>query len=131
VECRALQCWDTRPIEGLYDRERLSRRDLLQGVGGLWELIEDHERRCDYRRIRALTGRLSGEPSDQRAAMAAVTDMVKYDESLRQLLVENGHTPAGMLDFLLGRPLVQTLPGFHIKVVSSGGRIRLVHSILT
>jgi Fe-S-cluster containining protein len=131
VECRALQCWDTRPIEGLYDRERLSRRDLLQGVGGLWELIEDHERRCDYRRIRALAGGLSGEPSDQRAAMGAVTDMVKYDESLRQLLVENGHTPAGMLDFLLGRPLVQTLPGFHIKVVSSGGRIRLVHSILT
>jgi hypothetical protein len=63
--------------------------------------------------------------------MDAVTDMVKYDESLRQLLVENGHTPAGMLDFLLGRPLVQTLPGFHIQVRSSGGRIRLVHSILT
>ena len=131
AECRALQCWDTRSIEGLYDRERLTRRDLLQGVEGLWALIEDHERRCDYRRIRDLSGRLSGEPADQKAAMGTVTDMVKYDESLRQLLVENGHTPAGMLDFLLGRPLVETLPGFHIKVVSSGGRIRLVHSILT
>ena len=131
VECRALQCWDTRAIEGLYDRERLSRRDLLQGVEGLWELIADHERRCNYRRIRDLAGRLSEEPSAQKTAMGAVTDMVKYDESLRQLLVENGHTPAGMLDFLLGRPLVQTLPGFHIQVQSSGGRIRLVHSILT
>ena len=131
VECRALQCWDTRPIEGLYNRERLTRRDLLRGVEGLWALIEDHERRCDYRRIRDLVGRLSGEPADQKAAMGTVTDMVKYDESLRQLLVENGHTPADMLDFLLGRPLVETLPGFHIKVVSSGGPIRLVHSILT
>jgi Fe-S-cluster containining protein len=131
LECRVLQCWDTRAIEGLYDWDRLSRRDLLQGVTGLWDLVEDHERRCGYHRLRDLAGRLSEGPSDQKAALGAVTDMVKYDESLRQLLVENGHTPAGMLDFLLGRPLVQTLPGFHIQVESSGGRIRLVHSILT
>lgn len=131
VECRALQCWDTRAIEALYDCERLTRRNLLQGVEGLWELIEDHERRCNYRQINELAGRLSGEPAEQKTALGAITDMVKYDESLRQLLVENGHTPAGMLDFLLGRPLTHTLPGFHIQVESSEGRIRLVHSILT
>ena len=131
AECRALQCWDTRAIEALYAQERLTRRDLLQGVAGLWELIEDHERRCDYRRIHDLAGRLSGKPAEQKATLGAITEMVKYDESLRQLLVENGHTPAGMLDFLLGRPLTQTLPGFHIRVESSAGRIRLVHSILT
>ena len=83
------------------------------------------------RTIRDLAGRLSEGTTEQKAALSAITDMVKYDESLRQLLVENGHTPADMLDFLLGRPLVQSLPGFHIKVESSGGRIRLVHSILT
>lgn len=131
AECRALQCWDIRAIEALYERERLTRRDLLQGVEGLWDLIEDHERRCNYRRLRDLAGRLSGGPAEQKTALGDVTDMVKYDESLRRLLVENGHTPAGMLDFLLGRPLTQTLPGFHIKVESSGDRIRLTHSILT
>jgi len=131
AECRALQCWDTRTIEALYGRERLSRRDLLHGVAGLWELIEDHEGRCNYHRIGHLAERLSGGPGEQKAALSAVTDMVKYDENLRQLLVENGHTPDGMLDFLLGRPLIRTLPGFHIKVESSGGRIRLVYSILT
>jgi hypothetical protein len=57
--------------------------------------------------------------------------MVKYDQSLRQLLVENGHTPEAMLDFLLGRPLTRTLSGFHIQVESAAGRIRLVHSLLT
>jgi Fe-S-cluster containining protein len=131
VECRVLQCWDIRAIEALYDRERLTRRDLLQGVEGLWDLIEDHERRCDYRRLRDLAGRLSGNSAEQKTALGDITEMVKYDESLRQLLVENGHTPAGMLDFLLGMPLTHTLPGFHIKVESSGKRIRLVHSILT
>jgi Fe-S-cluster containining protein len=131
VECRALQCWDTRAIEALYDRERLARRDLLQGVEGLWELIVDHDRRCDYRLIRDLAGRLSMGASEQKAALGAITDMVKYDQSLRQLLVENGHTPETMLDFLLGRPLTQTLTGFHIQVESVAGRIRLVHSLLT
>jgi Fe-S-cluster containining protein len=131
VECRALQCWDTRSIEALYDRERLTRQDLLQGVEGLWDLIVDHGQRCDYRRIRDLAGQFSGEQSEKTAALKAVTEMVKYDESLRQLLVENGHTPATMLDFLLGRPLTQTLSGFHIRVDATEGRIRLVHSILT
>jgi len=131
AECRALQCWDTRAIEALYERNRLMRRDLLEGVPGLWDLIVDHERRCDYRRIRELAGRLAEGPVEQRAALSAVTEMVKYDESLRRLLVENGHTPENMLDFLLGRPLTQSLPAFHIKVESAPGHIRLVHSILT
>ena len=131
AECRALQCWDTRAIEDLYDRDRLTRRDLLEGVQGLWDLIVDHERRCDFRRIRDQAERLDQGPKQQRAALAAVTEMVKYDESLRRLLVENGHTPENMLDFLLGRPLTRSLPAFHIKVESSQGRIRLVHSILT
>jgi Fe-S-cluster containining protein len=131
LECRALQCWDTRSIEALYNRDRLTRQDLLAGVEGLWDLVVDHDRRCAYPRIRDLAGRLSGDPSEKAAALSAITEMVKYDESLRALLVENGHTPATMLDFLLGRPLTQTLPGFHIKVESTEGRIRLVHSILT
>jgi hypothetical protein len=33
-----------------------------------------------------------------------------------------------MLDFLLGRPLIDTLHGFQIKVEQAGGRIRLVQA---
>jgi Fe-S-cluster containining protein len=130
LECRVMLCRDTRAIEAVYDRERLTRQDLLQGVAGLWDLIVDHEQRCGYGRIRDLAGGLAGDDREKTAALGAVTEMVKYDESLRQLLVENGHTPAAMLDFLLGRPLTRTLPGFHIQVKSAGGRIRLVPSIL-
>ena len=129
-ECRALQCWDTRAMEALYDRERLVRRDLLGEVAGLWELIEDHERRCAYRHLRDQAARLD-HPSQRPAALRAITDMVKYDESLRRLLVENGHAPGGLLDFLLGRPLTASLHGFHIKVERAGERLRLTHSILT
>ena len=32
AECRALNCRDTRDIETIYEKERLTRRDLLEGV---------------------------------------------------------------------------------------------------
>jgi hypothetical protein len=56
--------------------------------------------------------------------------MLRYDESLRELLVEKGQAPAEMLDFLLGRPLAVTLPGFQVRVTRRGGRIQLKHSLL-
>ena len=131
LECRTLQCWDTRPLEALYGRDRLTRRDLLGNIAGLWELIEDHERRCDYRILRDQAALLDARPRQPTAALAAITEMVKYDESLRRLLVENGHASEGLLDFLLGRPLTASLHGFHIKVERKGERVCLTHSILT
>ncbi|MGD9331063.1 MAG: YkgJ family cysteine cluster protein [Desulfobacterales bacterium] len=128
IECRALQCWDTREIEALYGRGRLTRQHLLEDVAGLWDLISDHDRRCAYPAIRDHTERLAADPSQQATALGAITEMVKYDQSLRQLLVENGHATQGMLDFLLGRPLIDTLHGFQIKVEQAGGRIRLVQA---
>jgi Fe-S-cluster containining protein len=131
AECKALQCWDTRAIEALYEQDRLTRQDLLKEAEGLWELIADHDQRCSYHTIRDLAGQISSETSEQTAALSAITEMVKYDESLRKLLVENGHAPENMLDFLLGRSLIDTLHGFHINVERTAGHIRLVHSILT
>ena len=128
AECKALQCWDTRAIEALYHRERLSRKDLLEGAQGLWDLIADHDQRCAYHTIRRLADQLSSDTPERTTARSVITDMVKYDESLRHLLVENGHAPRAMLDFLLGRPLIETLHGFHIKVARTAGRIRLEHT---
>lgn len=125
LECRAMQCWDTRAIADLYDRDRLTRRDLLGDVAGLWELIVDHDRRCSYRALRAKAERLTSHPLERTTILAAITDMVKYDESLRSLLVEQGHASQGLLDFLLGRPLTAALHGFQIKVERAGQRLRL------
>jgi Fe-S-cluster containining protein len=128
VECRTLQCWDTRAIEALYDRERLTRRDLLEGVAGLWELVADHDRRCSFGTLRDHAARLSGPAVERTAAMDAITAMVRYDKRLRTLLVENGHAAEGLLDFLLGRPLTASLHGFQIRVTQDPGGIRLTHT---
>jgi hypothetical protein len=53
LECRALNCRDTHRIEAVYETARLTRQDLLSGINGLWELIEDHEQRCSYAGLHA------------------------------------------------------------------------------
>ena len=129
VECRRMQCWDTRAIETLYQQERLTRRDLLGGIDGLWDLIADHEERCAYSRLQELATQLAAD--DHESALAEIRDMVAYDRSLRALMVEQGRAKEDMLDFLLGRPLTETLPGFHIQVEHEANQIRLVYSPLT
>ncbi len=130
-ECRRMQCWDTRAIEALYRQERLSRRDLLGDVEGLWDVIAHHEERCSYHRLQALAPRLAAATEEHEQAMTAIRDMVRYDESLRQLMVEQGQARPDMLDFLLGRPLIETLAGFHVRVERVEDRIQLTYSPLT
>jgi Fe-S-cluster containining protein len=130
-ECRQMQCWDTRAIEALYRQDRITRKDLLGGLAELWKLIAHHEERCAYRRLRDFVPELSASSTARRKAMTAIRDMVRYDESLRLLLVEKGQAQADMLDFLLGRPLTRTLTGFHIQVDRSDDAIRLIYSPLT
>lgn len=107
LECRILECRDTVRFEQAYRFGRLSRRDLLAGIKGLWELIEDHERRCDYDGIRRLLERRSGR--GRAGVERDLAGMVRFDAEIRRLMVAQGGLEAEMLDFLLGRPVEQVL----------------------
>lgn len=122
-ECRVLACWDTRKIAAVYDKDRLARRDILLGVEGLWDLVETHEQRCGYGRLRKWVDALAG--TNRQRAADEILSMIKYDKHLRQLVVENGGMHPGMADFLFGRPLVETIVRFGIAVEQRGDRIIL------
>jgi Fe-S-cluster containining protein len=118
LECRQLECWNTSKIEQIYARDRLSRRDLLVTVEGLWELIEDHGRRCDYDRIRSLLeGRIEARPVRDCSQIA---EIARYDAEIRRLMIAQGGLEPDMLDFLLGRPLHQTLPRLRRQAFPDG-----------
>jgi Fe-S-cluster containining protein len=101
LECRILKCWDTRDIEAEYSRNRLTRKDLLSGIPGLWSLIEDHEQRCSHVTLR----KLLDLKTEGDAANKAVQEMVEYDRSIRTLVAEKAGVESDMLDFIFGRPL--------------------------
>ncbi|MEJ2282438.1 MAG: YkgJ family cysteine cluster protein [Desulfobacterales bacterium] len=121
LECRALKCWDTGELEELYARRRLTRKDLISAVEGLWELIVDHQARCDYGEIKQLIGGLNG-PHRHRARKKLL-EIIQYDAEIRKLVVEKGALDPAQLDFLFGRPLTQTLPGYGIEVRQEGDKL--------
>jgi Fe-S-cluster containining protein len=107
LECRELECWNTSRLEQVYDRGRLSRRDLVARMDGLWDLIDAHERRCSYDPIRDwLEGPKGLNVEDRQRHLAEVK---AYDAEIRKLMVSHGRLEPDMLDFLLGRPVEQVL----------------------
>jgi Fe-S-cluster containining protein len=123
LECRALKCWDTRELEQIYATTRLTRRDLVSGVNGLWDLIEDHQARCDYNKIQPLIKDLTGV--NHTRARQKLLEIIRYDAEIRNLVISRGGLDADMLDFLFGRPLTQTLGNYGIKIQQEGTKIRL------
>jgi len=107
LECRELACWDTSRLEQMYERDRLSRRDLLAGMDGLWELIVYHERRCDYGLI--FSRRRDMTSPEAETARLHVAEIIAFDAEIRRLMISRGRLEPGMLDFLLGRPVEQVL----------------------
>jgi len=123
AECRVLNCRDTRDIEAIYEKERLTRRDLLEGVSALWELVDDHQRQCAYEELLPLAGALRREKSESDEE--ALLYRVRYDLHLRDVVTRKGGIDPDMLDFLFGRPLTVTLNGFGIDFRQTDGRLSI------
>jgi Fe-S-cluster containining protein len=126
AECRALKCWDTQDIEELYEQNRLTRKDLLSGIEGLWDLIETHQMRCDYETIGYLVKNLNEEKKEE--ALEELTDMLHYDSRIRSLSAEKGGIDAEITLFLFGHPLTQTLRRFGISVENQGNTFNITLS---
>ncbi len=115
VECRELKCWDTREISLLYDKNRINRKTLLSGINDLWDLIQDHQDRCSYKKIAELSDKVKCDNIGRKDALEKLNEMLRYDYSIRHLIVEKDKKASEMLDFLFGRPLTATLKMFGLK----------------
>lgn len=100
IECRALACWDTREIEAIYDRPRLTRKQILVDAPGWMELVQTHESSCSIHQVMASLRR-EKEHSDGLQLQA----LLDCDEELRRLTVERSGIDPALLPFLFGRPL--------------------------
>lgn len=124
VECQALQCWNTAEVEKIYTENRLTRADLILKIEGLWDLLEDHQRRCDYGTIHKLVKALEG-PQKNKARQQLI-EIIQYDIEIRKLVVARAGLDGDMMDFLFGRPLTITLKNYGIRVQQSGKKIGLM-----
>ena len=107
VECRLLKCWDTREIEAIYNVNRLTRKDLMLNVTGLWELIEDHEERCAYHNVEDY--RKAFDRAEREIELKKISEIIHYDANIRRLVVEKVGIDPAITDFIFGRPMADTL----------------------
>jgi Fe-S-cluster containining protein len=123
IECRVLKCWNTREIERIYSKNRLTRKDLVYRVEGLWNLVEEHQSRCSYDKIRHFVKKLDGEKKNE--AIERIYDILSYDDSIRELVVKKGKMDPENLEFLFGRPIVATIRMFGLKLEKKDGKYYL------
>ncbi|MBW2054328.1 MAG: YkgJ family cysteine cluster protein [Deltaproteobacteria bacterium] len=124
LECRALKCWDTREIEKIYSKNRLTRKDLLSNVEGLWGLVEDHQKRCSYEALTLFIDILKKEKKD--GALKDILDIIEYDAQIRELVVQKGGLDPEMTDFIFGRPITETIRIYGFKIKKQGDNYHLI-----
>lgn len=116
-QCRAYKCWSADDMLTGLEKVRLTRKELFSSVDVLIEAIDRHEEKCSYKGLADALERLA---NGEEAAVEDIMDMLQYDTAARPFLEERFHVPAGAMDLLLGRPMIQTINEFGFRVVQEG-----------
>lgn len=102
AECRALFCEDTSALEAIYRKGRLTRADLVDTGGGLWELIEYHDAAFG-------AGEAAGLAREARAgdsaALARLREVIRAEAAFRREFAAKTGVSAREMDFYFGRAL--------------------------
>jgi len=114
MECKVLKCWDTREIEQIYAKNRLTRQDLISSVEGLWELVEGHQERCSYDMLKFFIDSLHKGKKDE--ALRGILEIIEYDIKIRELVVQKAGLENDLTDFLFGRPVTETIKIYGLKI---------------
>ena len=113
IECRTLECWNTRKIEETYRKGRLSRHELLTDTPYINQLMKYHESRCAYQLIKELIHQLDKDNN----ILDSIREILAFDNHFRLLAIEKSVCKTDIMEFLFGLPLYQTLPRMGLKVI--------------
>ncbi len=112
AECRALDCWNPEEITAMYDKDRVTRADILGEDSGLAELILVHEEKCGYVTLERLAAAFDTDASARETFIEAV----RFDMAFRAVVQEKASIPANELEFFFGRTLADTAHMFGLRV---------------
>jgi Fe-S-cluster containining protein len=104
-QCRRQNCWGEPPPPPASE-ELLQRRHLFGGVPEVWEVIREHQERCDCAAVARLLADLG---AGSEAAGDALFEALHFDHYLRRMLIDDWGLTPGAVESLLGRPLSEFL----------------------
>lgn len=109
LECQLLDCRDPSSLMERYDKERLSRADIVAPQSAMGEIIAEHERRCPVTEAARLAlAAHHGAKDEQRQ----LTGMLLDGQTFRDVFLARTQSDVEILDFLFGRPLPEVLKAF-------------------
>jgi hypothetical protein len=84
----------------------LQRHHLFVGVPEVWDIIREHQDRCDCAAVARLLADLG---AGVEAAGDALFEALHFDHYLRQMLIDDWELTPEAVEFLLGRSLAEFL----------------------
>jgi Fe-S-cluster containining protein len=125
LECQVLFCGDPEPLLKIYDKERITRKDVLPEGHPVFEIIEEHDQKCSPHKLAELAKNILENWEDSAELQVDLLEMLVYDKSIRDLLVEKSGLPADSMDFFFGRSLNRVVSGFGIIATPNGNSFSL------
>jgi Fe-S-cluster containining protein len=113
LQCAALKCWDTEDFMRVFEGPKLTRENLIQDQT-LLGLLGAHEKRCSYSLLESCVKEIEREGEE---AVKRIMEILKFDFHLRPFVSRKLGVDGGEMDFIFGRPMVDTIGMFGLKVV--------------
>ncbi len=113
AQCAALACWDPEPFMAVFGGTKAKRTDIVR-EGVLLRLMEEHEERCSYQALEEKVRRIEKEGDK---VVEEVLGLLNFDFRLRPLVAEKLGIELSQMDFLFGRPLIETIRMFGLRVI--------------
>lgn len=112
AQCAALECWNPQAFMEVYERPRAERSHVIDDPN-LLGFIEEHETACGYAVLDRAVKQFAREG---QGGLEGVIRVLQEDHGYRVRAVRSLGVPEAALDFLLGRPLTQTLHMFGLRL---------------
>lgn len=113
VQCRRQECWNPEASAEVAGDVRLTRKDLLETTGPLWEVILRHEERCSHNDLSRSMARLS---ATKGYCVEEVLEILRFDHHVREFISEKLDLEPESMDFFFGRPLADSLEMYGLKL---------------
>jgi Fe-S-cluster containining protein len=113
LQCAALKCWDTVDFMRVFEGPRLAREALI-GDETLLGLLKAHEERCSYALLENTVREIERKGEE---AIQSLMEILRFDFHLRPFVSGKLGVDEREMDFVFGRPLVDTLGMFGLRVL--------------
>lgn len=114
IQCRFQECWNPEALEKLWQKKKLTRRDILKNDQDLMDLLELHDERCDPERLSDLF--IQWHRTRDTTMLDQVLEILRQDVAIRSLAMTKLNRDEEELNFLLGRPLAEIVRSYGLRI---------------